>query len=344
MPENLNQKTINCDRSDMKKMILDLPKQFSIGLKAAKNIKTEKLMGFPENVIICGMGGSGLPADIMATLRPIDVFAHKSYGLPPQAVNKSLIICISYSGNTEETLDSFNEAIKRNLAIISITTGGKLAELSKKHNIPVAIIPPPYIPPRLGLGLQFAALVQVLTNQGLIGKDLSKELQKLSVNLKSVKYEPKAKQLAKKIYQKIPIVYTTKIFREVSSIWKISINENAKIMAVSNYFPELNHNETVGWLKINERQVSNSELLVIILKDPGDHPRILKQMEITKSLIEKEGVEVLDVNFEGKTMLEKIFSGIILGFWTSYHLALEYGIDPTPVEIIDEFKKRLKEN
>lgn len=335
----------NIDKSGMKNLISGFSKQFSKGIKAAEGISLKKgdIPKDLENIIICGMGGSALPGDIMAALRPLDVFVHKSYGLPPQAGKNSLIICISYSGNTEETLNAFNEALKKGFSIMAITTGGKLGQLCRENKIPVAIIPPPYMPPRLALGLQFSALAKILTNQKLLEGKAVKELQRLSESLKPERRE-KVKKLAKKIYQRIPVIYSTKEFKEVSFIWKISMNENAKIMAVSNYFPELNHNETVGWLKINERQISNKELLVIILKDADAHKRILKQIKITKEIIEKEGVEVIEIEIKGKSKLEKIFSTILLGFFVSYSVAMEYGIDPTPVAIIDEFKRKLEEN
>jgi glucose/mannose-6-phosphate isomerase len=333
------------DKFNMRKIILDFPKQFRIGRMAAQKVFLESntFLTPPENIIICGMGGSALPGDILVTLRPLDVFIHKSYGLPPQAGNDSLIICISYSGNTEETLSAFSEALNRKLPLIAITTGGKLAQFCRKYKVPLVLIPPPLIPPRLALGIQFAALLQILVNHNLLTENLIAEILKLGATLKSEKLETQGKKLAKEIFQKIPIIYTSKQFREVGLIWKNSLNETAKILAITNYFPELNHNETVGFWQINEMQISNDKLSVIILKDPQDHPRILKQMEISKDIIEKEGIKVEFINIKGKTILEKIFSTIILGFWTSYWLALEYKIDPTPVKAIEELKKRLKE-
>jgi glucose/mannose-6-phosphate isomerase len=334
------------DKSNMYKIILDFPKQFRIGIAAAKNVslKPEILPLPPENIIICGMGGSALPGDILVTLRPLDVFIHKSYGLPLQAGNESLVICISYSGNTEETLSAFSEALNRKLPLVSITTGGKLEKLSKKYGVPFVKIPPPLIPPRLALGEMFSALCQILANQGILSEEIVKEILEAGVSLESEKLKNQGKRLAKRIYQRIPIIYTPKQFKEIGLIWKNSLNETAKIIAVTNYFPELNHNETVGFWKINETQISNKELLVIILRDLQDHPRVLKQMEIAGDLIEKEGVEVEFLDIKGKTVLEKIFSTIILGFWTSYWLALEYKIDPTPIKAIEELKRKLAQN
>jgi glucose/mannose-6-phosphate isomerase len=336
--------TKKIDRSNMRQIILDFPKQFRIGIEAAQGVslKPGVLMRWPENIIVCGMGGSALPGDILVTLRPLDVFSYKSYRLPPQAGNESLIICISYSGDTEETLSSFSEAVNRKLPLISITTGGKLAELSKKYDVPLVKIPGPLIPPRLALGEMFAALVQVLVNHHILGPEISEEILKVGEFLKSGEFENQGKKLAKKFFGKIPIIYASRRFREIGWIWKNSLNETAKVLAICNYFPELNHNETVGFWRINEMQIPNEKLYVIILRDPEDsHPRILKQMEISKDLIEEEGIKVEFIDMKGKNMLEKIFSTVILGFWTAYWLAIEYKIDPTPVKAIEEFKRRL---
>jgi len=333
------------DKSGMRKIILDFPKQFKVGLNAAKKVHLEKWSFLipPENIIVCGMGGSALPGDILGTLRPLDVFSYKSYRLPLQAGNESLIICISYSGNTEETLSSFETAVGRNLPVISITTGGKLAELSKKYKVPCVILPSPYIPPRLALGQMFAALLQVLKNHNLLDDMIINELLKLGDSLKPVEFESRAQKIAKKIFGKIPVIYNSRRFRTVGWIWKNSLNETAKIIALVNYFPELNHNEIVGLWRINEAQISNDEIYVLILRDKkSSHPRILKQMDITRDFIEKEGIDVEFVDIKGKTLLEKLFSTIILGFWTSFWLAMEYKIDPTQIKPIDEFKRKLK--
>lgn len=331
------------DKSGMRQIILEIPKQFRTGIDAAENVYFKK-DGFdkPENIIICGMGGSGMPGEILATLRPLDIFVYKSYRLPPQAGEKSLIICISYSGNTEETVSAFETAIQRKLPVICITTGGRLAELARKHQTPLVILPKPYSPPRLALAQMFAALIKVLQNGKLLDEKIIEDVLLLEKNLDIEKIEGQGKKLAKKFFKKIPIIYTSRRFQEIGWIWKNSLNETAKIIAFCNFFPELNHNETVGFEKINQDQISNKKIVVVILRDQEDsHPRILKQMIITKTLIEKEGVSVDFIDIKGKNLLEKIFSTAILGLWTAYWLAIEYRVDPTEIKTVNEFKKRL---
>jgi len=328
----------NIDKSNMRKMILDFPKQFEIGIKAAKNVFLEpgKLIRWPENIIICGMGGSALPGEILATLRPLDVFTYKSYRLPIQARNESLIICISYSGDTEETLSSFQEAVEKKLPLISITTDGELEKLSKKYDVPSVKLPGPLIPPRLALGEMFAALIQVLQNHNLFGKELIKEVLKLGNRLKPEKLENQGKNLAKKIKNKIPIIYASHKEMVLSQIWKIKFNEASKIPAYANCFPELNHNEMTGF------ENPLGKFHVIILRDPIDHPRILKRMRFTAQVIKKKGVNVDIIDIKGKNMLYKIFSNILLADWVSYYLALEYNVDPISVKLQEEFKLWLR--
>jgi glucose/mannose-6-phosphate isomerase len=332
--------------SNMRQIILNFPTQFKSGVKAAENVflKPGSLIRAPENIIICGMGGSAIPGEILATLRPLDVVSHKSYNLPLQAQNNSLIICISYSGDTEETLSSFKTAIEKKLPVISISTGGELENLCRKYDAPFVKLPEPYTPPRLGVGQMTAALVKVLQNHNLVGEDLLDEILKLEEVLTGESLEAKGKEIAKKIYKKIPIVYVSRKFYEVGEIWKNSLNETAKALAFTNYFPELNHNEIVGFENVNKDQISSKKLYVFILRDAQDScPRILKQMEITKKLIEKEDITVEFIDMQGKNMLEKIFNGALLGFWTSFWLAMEYRVDPTEIKTITDFKKKLKE-
>jgi glucose/mannose-6-phosphate isomerase len=191
----------------------------------------------------------------------------------------------------------------------------------------------------------FAALLQVLNNHHLSKGLTIKGLLKLEDSLDAKSLEDTGKKIAKRIFGKLPIIYTSRRFRTVRTIWKNSLNETAKVLAIANYFPELNHNEIVGLWRVNDAQMSSDKIYVLILRDKeSSHPRILKQMEITKDFVVKEGMGAEFIDLKGKNLLEKFFSATILGFWVSFWLAMEYKIDPTPVTPIDEFKKKLKEN
>lgn len=325
--------------------ILDFPKQFRVGFEAAKNIN---LKGNFKAVIICGMGGSGLPGEILkiwleSKKISLPIILRKNYDLPYGIDKNYLVICISYSGNTEETLSAYQSAKKKNLSIISITSGGKLAGLSKNNKSPVAIVPSGIIAPRLAIGYQFAALLKILNNCDIIKNNLNlKNLLSLEKSLQPKNLENKGKKLAKKLFNKIPFIYAPEDLNVLPYIWKIGLNEAAKIAAVIACFPELSHHEIMGLGKINKKQLSNKKFFVVFLKNANTHPRILKQIKITQSLIEEQGTKTESIQLEGKNILEKIFSNIILAFWTSHYLALEYKIDPIKIKLIEDLKKRMK--
>jgi glucose/mannose-6-phosphate isomerase len=326
----------------MREVILDFPKQFKEGLEKARDIKVEGEFG---NIIICGMGGSALPANLLITYLPdlkLPIWIHRSYGLPTRANQKSLIICISFSGNTEETISAFEEAQKRNFKTVAITTGGKLSQLAREENAPLVSLPSVKIQPRWGLGYMFSSIVKILSNSGIID-DKSQEILEMAENLKPGKLKSSGQKLAEKLVNKIPLIYSSSRLKALARIWKIKFNETSKIMAFWNYFPELNHNEMEGFSIFNFQFSIFKSFYVIILRDKDDHPRILKRMGLTADLLKEKGIGVDFVEIEGKNVLEKIFNNLILSDWTSYYLAKEYKVDPEKVELIEEFKRKMKE-
>lgn len=320
----------------MREIILNSPKQFEQGVERAKDVKVE---GKFSNIVICGMGGSALPGNILTTYLPsleLPVYQHRTYGLPPQTTARSLVVAISYSGNTEETISAYQKAIERGFKVAAIATGGKLKEIADQNNLPIALIPKGAVQPRFSLGYQSAALLKILANSGVI-EDKTQEILEAANSLRPIELEEKGKGLAKKLVNKIPIVYGSSRLRSLARIWKIKFNENSKIMAFWNYFPELNHNEMVGLANLK------GKFHFLILKDTDDHPRVKKRMELFADLAREKGAGVDFIEIEGKNILEKMFGNLILGDWVTYYLALEYNEDPTPVKIVEEFKKRLKE-
>jgi len=323
----------------MRKVILDSPRQLKEGLKFAKGIKLE---GNFNNVVVCAMGGSALPANILLdwmkekikkeNISPIPVYIHRDYGLPPQANKKSFIVCISYSGNTEETISALREAIKNKFKVSAIGTGGKMKKISQKNKIPFVKIPSG-IQPRCATGYLFSSLAKILENSKII-KKATKEITDLSEKLEKIDLEKEGKKITKKIKGRIPLIYSSNELKTVARIWKIKFNENSKIPAFYNYFPELNHNEMVGFTN------KSKDFHVIILRDKKS-AKINKRMELFSSLVKKKGVKTEFVDIKKGSLLFKIFSTLYLGDWVSYYLALENNQDPTPVKIVEEFKKKL---
>jgi len=322
----------------MRQTILDFPKQFKIGLEVAKKVFPKKKQKF-SNLIICGVGGSALPGDILLDAMPdfpLYTYIHRDYGLPPQTDKQSLIIAISYSGNTEETISAYETAIAKNYSVVAITTGGQLQKMAQSHKLPLVFIPSTGIQPRCATGYLFAAILQILSNTGII-KSCSNKLLQMAKNLSPKTIKIQGQELAKKLFNQIPIVYASNSFKSLARIWKIKFNENSKVLAFWNFFPELNHNEMVGLTNLK------GKFHFLIMRDGADHIRNLKRMSLFADLVRAKGALVDSIEIDGKDTLEKIFNNLLLGDWVSYYLALAYKIDPEPVKIVEEFKKRLTE-
>jgi glucose/mannose-6-phosphate isomerase len=295
-----------------------------------------------KNFIAFGMGGSHLAADILNSYDPsFGILVHKNYGLPslPEEILKqSLIILNSYSGNTEEVIDSFNLALEKKLKMVSITYNGKLLELSKQYNIPFIKLPEPKIQPRLVLGFHTKALLKILNRE----KEL-KEISKLAYILKPEEFEEQGRDLSRKIKDKIPVIYASEKNQAIAYIWKIKFNETSKIPAFYNVFPELNHNEMTGFdIKEVTKNLSQN-FIFLILFDDEDHPKIQKRMTILKNLYEERGLKVEILRLEGQNRFYKIFSSLVLADWTSFLLAKEYKVEPEEVPMVEEFKKLMEE-
>jgi glucose/mannose-6-phosphate isomerase len=318
---------------EIKEIILNFQKQLTEGINSARDFK---INGRFESVAVCGMGGSAWPAEILRDwLAPaFPFYVNKNYNLQSQINERSLVIICSYSGNTEEALSCYQEAKKRGFKIAGLTTGGELKKLCQEDNFPFALIPDNVPAPRLGCGYTIGALAEILNKSGLIsGKE--KEITKAVSGVNSLLLEEKGKELAEKIADKIPIIYTTDHLKTLSFIWKIKFNETSKIPAFSNYFPELNHNELSAYAK------NNDNFIVIILRDNDDLPKILKRMSLTSEMIKTSGTNVEFVDLTGTNDLEKILNSIILADWTSYYLALKNKVDPFSIKLQEEIKKQL---
>lgn len=335
------------DKSNLRQMILESPEQFFAGFALAKDIR---IAGTFRSIMISGMGGSALPGNLFRIYlndlfkteqphdQPLSVYQNRSYSLPPESFHECLNFVCSYSGNTEETIASFEEILKNHLPCIALSAGGKIEEMARAHGVPHVKLPIPYenFQPRVGTGYFFGVMFQILVNQGLVPDmtvDLASEAMTLKQRMPAI--EEQGKALAKRIVGKTPVIYTTAKYKSVAMVWKIKFNENAKTPAFWNFFPELNHNEMVGWT------LPQGKFFVLMLRDAGTYGQNLKRIDITAGLLRKQGVEVEILDMEGGSVYSKVFTSIALGDFTSYYLALEYGQDPTPVAMVEELKKLL---
>lgn len=323
------------DQSNLRQVILDYPNQMELGKKFAKDIKLEPKKY--SNLVICGMGGSALPGDILLNYLSnnpkftLPVYLCRSYDLPVYASKNSLIFISSYSGNTEETIACLEQAMKLKATIVTFSQAGKIKELALKNGLSHVSykIQFPDFQPRYATTYAFIAMYQVLENCDLVEK-LPRFPQ---INPRDL--EIYGEELAKKSVGKTPIIYTADHKEIVAKIWKIKINENAKTPAFYNVFPELNHNEMVGFTN------PQSKFLVLIISDSQDHARVKRRMEITAELLKNKGVAVEFVNIPGNNYFEQLLNALVLGDWVSYYLAIEYNQDPTPVKMVEDLKQAL---
>ncbi len=337
------------DPSNMRAVILDFPQQFLRGIEAARNAKPE---GPFATAVVCGMGGSAMAAaehlQALATARGSQtaVWIHRSYDLPEGLAGRVLVIASSYSGNTEETLSAYHAAKKRGCTIVAITNGGKLAELARADRSTLVELRTKGVPPRLAVGEINSAMLTVLAQAGVIAP-VEAELRQLAAWLAPDTYETESEELARELKGKIPVVYASDPWKVTARGWKAAFNENAKTPAFWNHFPELNHNELAGFsrsLGHEPYKLATKYFSVIILKDPEEETRMAERMEATRKILREHDIPLHEVTIDGSTPLAKIFSTIVRGELVSYYLAMEYGIDPTPIEIIEELKKRLAED
>ncbi|MDO8555118.1 MAG: bifunctional phosphoglucose/phosphomannose isomerase [bacterium] len=317
----------------MEESIKNFPKQF----EWAPVIENGGGLLQYEKFVICGMGGSALPGDILSiALTDVEIRIHRDYGLP-RALKNTLIITISYSGNTEETIDAFEEALSRNLPVIAITTGGKLLELAKEREVPYIVIPDTDIQSRMATGFFVTALLKLMFE----GKYLqyAAELEKI-LDVEAAQKAGEA--LSKKLEKKIPIIYSSNKNFTLAYNWKIKFNETAKIPAFANCFPELNHNEMTGFdVRSNTKELSE-KFYFIFLKEKEESININKRMAVLEKIFKDNGFAVEAVAIEGKNELSKIFQNLLIADWTAYFLAKHYHVDPERVPMVEEFKKHIK--
>lgn len=337
----------DADPSNFRRMILESPGQFRVGFELGKNIS---LSGDYSSVEISGMGGSALPGNLLRIYladhfrrfdgkHPIAIYQNRFYGLPHEAYQKGCLnfIC-SYSGNTEETVAAFEEAIAHKLPSVGISAGGRVEALCCEHGIPHIKLPIPFpnFQPRVGTGYFFGAIFGVLVKLGMVTDtcdELTREAEGLVSEMSTL--EERGKVLSGKLVGKTPVVYASPRYKAVAMIWKIKMNENAKTPAFWNFFPELNHNEMVGFTN------PQGKFFLCLLRDADDVPQNLKRFDVTARLLEERSISSEVIDMGAGSVFTKIFRTILLGDWASYHLALRYGVDPTPVDMVEELKKML---
>lgn len=304
-----------------------------------------------SNIILGGMGGSHLSADLLKAAVPgVDVYVHKDYDLPPyddEFLRQSLLVASSYSGNTEETISFLKAGFEAGYSVMVISTGGRLIELAQEHDLPYIQIPDTGIQPRLAVGFAAIALASVLpthtAEQQGRKTSILESLNQMETQLVSDVDRVMAEALAAELDGKTPVIYTSPRNLAVGYNWKIKLNETAKIPAFYNLFPELNHNEMQGFGLNDATQDLASRFHIIFLTDENDHERIQKRMSITQDLYGAKGIATTKIMIEGDNRLHALLRTILIADWVALTIARAHGAEPEQVPMIEEFKKRLVE-
>ena len=320
----------------MKHIIRSLPQQIREAAQRAPKRRMRK--GNLEQVLICGMGGSGISGEILKALYPeCHIIPNKAYSIPGYIDNRSLAIVISYSGNTEETLSNYTQLRRQNARIVTISSNGKL--MRKKSEMKIRV--PGGLPPRGALGYLFTPLPGVLYTYHLIQTDPERTLLNCASFLtqQRKKIETRAKTISAKIVNHLPLIYANSdVFLPVAKRWQCQLNENAKMLAHVNVFPEMNHNEIVG---LGRPRQLNKRIVAVFLNDPSAHKRNRARVAIVKKIVSDMFSAVIDVQPQGNSRLQRMFWTIWLGDFVSYYCAVKSNVDPLPVARIDYLKRKL---
>lgn len=324
----------------MKQLVLDFPLQLQEALIIAKNHRFITPPREFSNIVVTGLGGSGIGASIVQNYvfdkLKIPFAVNKDYTIPAFVGKDTLVIACSYSGNTEETIMALQQAKKQRASIICVTSGGKIAEYANAKKLDCILVPAG-MPPRACLGYSLVQLLGILYNFGLITNSYDKEIKAAIKLIKtnSADIQKKAAALAKKMHGKLPIIYSAAAIEGVAVRFRQQINENSKMLAWHGVIPEMNHNELVGW------RDEAADKVVVILRDQDDFSRVQLRMEIGKKIAKKYNPTILEIHSEGKTYWERMFYLIHITDWISVLLADLRGMDATEVRVIDYLKGEL---
>lgn len=340
------------DPKGMLDFAVDFPAQVADAAEIGAAFVPPASLREPANIVLAGMGGSAVGGDFLIRLCehriPVPFVVSRDYEIPRFVGPDTLFIASSHSGNTEETLEATQRAYRRKARIMCITTNGELAKFARRRKLPLLTIPlgDPPMPPRASLGYSFIPLVSVLGKLGLYPGARSQIRETISlltgIQKRIAPGIPErrnpAKRMARSLFGKLPWVQgTAGIMSAAAYRWRCQFNENSKVLAYASEYPELNHNEVVGW-EVPAEMAQGIE--VVILCRPEDYYRVRARVEITRRMIaEKTRVHLLLA--EGKSPLAQLMSTVYLGDFISLYLAFLNGVDPSTIGPINVLKSRL---
>lgn len=317
---------------------------WEIGRQAAEGLRVAV-----DNVVVFGVGGSGISGDVLkAILGPRFsgvVEVSKGYEVPPWIGPRTLVFAVSHSGETEETIESFEKASETGALIVTVSTGGTLAELGEKHGFRGVRVEGG-MQPRAALGHLVFSMLGVCQELGL--GEFEGEVAETEALLHRRSGEwgfalplenNQAKELARLLDGRVPLIYGSEGLAGVAAYrWKCQLNECSKVPAYHHLFSELNHNEVMGWTSLPD---GFCPFGVVILRHAGEHPRIRERIELTKSLLGGRAALLREVHGEGGSATARLMDLTHLGDYVATYLAIARGVDPCRIDLIEEVKRRL---
>jgi glucose/mannose-6-phosphate isomerase len=336
------------DTMGMWDVTLAFPEQVE---QAAKD--SSQLIGLPthdeiENVVVLGMGGSGIAGDVMTSVAgpfmPVPIVVTKGYEPPSFVGPSTLCFALSFSGNTEETVDAAQTAALAGARMVVVAKGGELARLARSWDAVLIGVPEGIPYPRAGLGALAIPTLSVLEQTGLFpgaGGWITLAIEQLRRRRDELTKESNgARDLARKLGRTIPLVYGGQGLGQTAAMrWKTEINENSKAPAFMNTVPELTHNEIQGWGQNGD--VTRQVFSLVLLRHDQEHPQVMRRFELVKQWTDEVVASIQEVNAAGDGPLAQLFDLMFYGSMTSLYLAAQEGIDPGPIAILDEIKAAL---
>ncbi len=336
------------DPDDMLDRVMALPDQIGEALdicaemSLSKNLTGRKF----ENIVLCGMGGSAITGDIVSSLLsselqvPFSVV--RNYHLPDYIGENTLLILVSYSGNTEETISCMMEGINRKAGIFGISSGGKVMDICQENQLDHQIIPKGW-PPRTAVGYLVIPVLRVLEILGLSRTPADAMAYDIITLLESIRNsylsgsETVLNKIVGELEDKLLMVYSPPELAPAARRWMCQVNENSKKLAHWGTIPEMNHNELVGWC---DDPLFNNYFLVFLSHD-NIEPRIAKRIDLSSKLIQSRNIPSMILELPGDNTVQSLMAGLYIGDIISLYLAGQRGMDPSPVSAIDKLKNEL---
>jgi glucose/mannose-6-phosphate isomerase len=327
-----------------------LPEQVAAAVERASGLSGLPAFEDVQSVVVLGMGGSGVAGDLVAAVAqpfmPVPVVVAKSYELPAFVGEGSLVFAVSFSGDTEETVEAASEAAVQGAKIVAVSRGGELTRLAKAWGSPIVPVPDDIPAPRAGVGALAIPPLVVLEDIGLFPgarQWVAEAVRSLAARRDEINGgAPLVADLARAIGRTIPLIYGGGSIGGVAAMrWKTQMNENAKIPAFWNAQPELCHNEIAGWGQHGD--LTRQAITIVALRHDFEHPQVMRRFELVFRMVDEVVAGIVQVQARGEGQLAQLLDLLLVGDFVSLQLALNEGIDPGPAPALDEIKIALKE-